>query len=157
MTLFEIVTVMAATVILIAADFRGFATEVAVTDTTVVEATEAGALYVTFVAVWFVNEPHAVPVHPEPESVHVTPWLAIFMLLLETLAITLTVWPCSMVGAEVGLAMATTIDELAFPPHPEGIRLPSIVRIAQNETNPCFNAASPKVDLPVLFAACLTL
>jgi hypothetical protein len=35
---------MAATVMLIEADFDGFATEVAVTDTVMVEDTEAGAL-----------------------------------------------------------------------------------------------------------------
>ena len=43
-TLFWIVTEMAATVMLIEADFNGFATEVAVTDTVMFEDTEAGAL-----------------------------------------------------------------------------------------------------------------
>jgi hypothetical protein len=110
---------MAATVMLIEADFDGFSTEVAVTDTVMFEDTEAGALYVTDIGVGFVSEPQDTPVQPEPESAHVTLWFTILLLLRVTAAETFTVWPCSMVGAEAGLAMATIIDELElFPPQP---------------------------------------
>lgn len=73
----------------------------------------------TDVGVGFVSEPQAAPVQPEPESAQVTLWFTILLLLLVTAAETFTVWPCSMVGAEDGLAMATLIDELElFPPQP---------------------------------------
>jgi hypothetical protein len=103
---------------LIEADFNGFSTDVAVTDTVKFEDTEAGALYVMDVGVRFVSEPQAAPVQPEPESDHVTFGVTVLLLLLVTVATTFTVWPCSMVGAEAGAAMATLIDELELPPQP---------------------------------------
>jgi hypothetical protein len=45
---------------------------VATTDTTVFDKTDDGAMYVTDVAVWFVSEPQAAPVHAEPEIDQVT-------------------------------------------------------------------------------------
>jgi len=130
-TSFWIVTAMAATVMLIEADFNGFSTDVAVTDTVKFEDTEAGALYVIDVGVRFVSEPQDAPVQPEPESAHVTFGVTVLLLLLVTVATTFTVWPCSMVGAEAGAVMVTLIDELELlPPHPAAKKPTSIPNTA---------------------------
>lgn len=55
------------------ADFVLSAAEVAVTVTARLDETDAGALYVTEVAVTLLSVPHALPVHPLPESNHMTP------------------------------------------------------------------------------------
>jgi hypothetical protein len=138
-------TAMAATVILIEADFDGFATEVAVTHT-VTPDSEAGALYVTEVAVWFVSEPQACPVHPTPtvESDHVTLGLTAAPMLLETEAVISTVWPISMIGGEAGLVMATMTEELVLvPPQPAAKIAANNPTAAPSETNFWFMAVPP--------------
>ena len=85
------------------------------------------------VGVRFVSEPQAAPVQPEPESDHVTLWFIVLLLLLVTAAVTFTVWPCSMVGPEAGLVMATLIDELELPPQPAAKKPVSIPSTAQNK------------------------
>ena len=131
---------------LIEADFDGFSTEVAVTHT-VTPDSEAGALYVTEVAAWFVSEPHAWPVHPTPavESDHVTLELTTAPVLLETEAVILTDWPISMAGGEAGLVMATMMEELVLmPPQPAAKTDAKNPSTAPSETKFCFMAVPPK-------------
>jgi hypothetical protein len=55
------------------ADLVESAMEVAVTDTLKPAETDDGALYVAVVAVMFVRLPQALPEHPVPETLQVTP------------------------------------------------------------------------------------
>jgi hypothetical protein len=76
---------------MIEASFDGFAIDAAVTVTARFAGTEEGALYVTDAEVWFVSDPQAAPVQPEPESDQVTPLLDVSLM---TVAAMLTVCPC---------------------------------------------------------------
>ncbi len=57
------------------ADFDESEVEVALRTTDDGDGGTFGALYVTEDVVMFVRDPHEVPEHPDPESVHVTPLL----------------------------------------------------------------------------------
>jgi hypothetical protein len=84
-------TTVAGTLMMIEESFDGFATDAAVTVTVRFAGMEEGALYVTDAEVWFVSDPQAAPVQPEPESDQVTP---LFDGSLERVAAILTVCPC---------------------------------------------------------------
>lgn len=71
-------------------DLLASATEVAVTVTVKVFATDMGALYVAVVVVTLVKVPQVAPKHPVPEALQVTPRLP---ESLATAAVKLTVCP----------------------------------------------------------------
>ena len=74
----------AVTVMVAPADFEESACDVAASITVAGLGTADGAVYVTDVLDWFESVPHEGPLHPDPESVQVTP---LFEESLETVAL----------------------------------------------------------------------
>jgi hypothetical protein len=91
------------------ADFVGSLTEVAVTVAVIVLETEAGVLYVAALVVWLDSV-------PPPDTPHVTP--ALFGSF-DTVAVTLTVCPWSIVCVALGDKLTTIGAGLDEEPPPQ--------------------------------------